>query len=1612
MVVSLMTTLVVLGLFFYSFATQEKVNAEYFAATDPLELNPNQIMDMGLEQLIVGTRGAFPDSALYRSRYSLLSNMIGRLDNALMPADDVHPFNGAGLRVTNATTNAFDLVVNPAGTFTTDQTDFVINFGRPAHNGSDFFTLNTAESNAYRDYEPDAGYTYPDLNSMFLCLEYTDETGERILIPSFMRPGYYQSLRSSGYAPLYNEGGGFAKRVLRPHPGHVNSDGSARFRKVSAGARQALSGDRNRIINPFPFHVDLDNDGTSDEMGAWDGSNLYELDVDADGDGIRDAIVMDLDHPIINLPNGRQVVPLFAFKVMDADALLNVNAHGNMALVRYLNQKHGLDPNRAIDAIYNLSSGANTTPPIGDLYRRWITQSNMGMNRSEINPAYALSTAPSTTANSDLALLQHRAYYHQLNFNQEQIANVELSWLLSGRPQFNESIPPLPMAVANPMGTNSFDVIGRYGEISRVRTGRLGTSLFSSAGTTNGDDDNDRNMNSGYTGRMNREGRNGGTWYRDSLINVDHPEVVHPLPLGGMGKWLENQGTTVGAVRKRNGVINANPANWPEYETTDLANVGQMVQEVLWQNGNLLSGSAFQAGGFEFLLDEEDEMILSPNFSSADDAPFETSEMAALHLSDRDWRESGLDSRLRLLAPINFEYSRNAQSIRRMFTTDSRDRKEFGYSPSSLRSWEHNAWLDSTGATYEDPNTISFDDAFPPQFGDPSITPNVAVFGTQDPYRRVLRELLAVNFDSKTNVGSRRFYPQHRLDINRLLVNFDAAGNPIYRQLMPHPDDFSTGTPDASVLYNSTTVRPVNHNNASYPAFDSTAVNSIDQQIGAVGAFAAVQLGDAQNNPYAQELWARHDRQRMARDIFMLLMTVGLPDDFNPTIGTTAFGGTADDFPPEQWNIPDAAPMAGNGVGDLVDKMAQFAVNVVDALDRDDVISQFEYDINPGNGWNNSSAEMKTVNGVEHQQLTIGEALWIRTADEGQDYQVTAHDDDQQNQFLHLELRNSWVDTVNFAKGKWRLRRVAQDGMNPVEERILEFQNVNKTVNAGNNFTIAMSSIGVTRPEFWLDTDSSNNSGMTVYELHSPYATPLATWNPSTNATPPGVPFVDWEMAYNTTPTEWAVTGPEGTAFIGFDDATQTESFVDMTLVLERRRNLDLGPTGQIPVDVDWVEVDRFQVGLSDFDFAASVAPQASQADASNELSQVVSQERHETFQNYQEDSTPMTPALHTIRTNSNTNKHAANDSWEDDNAGLRFRLWQTHFDRDYVSKYELMAIPLRSAENLLAGDDIINPTVVLPPSGVAAGLTKKNPYQINDYAGNYFSDPTGRSTALPNRWYRFLEFIEVPSRANEVVYDDLGLVRINPAVVNLNTLRNREVLVGLVDDDYQLNVANADPSLDRTTGSAGFTRSWWDELRIARDGESAAGVHEFPGTPLAKPFRPMSYVRPGSQIQTDPMSNTGLHNLDDNPIQDTLLRFHAGTNGTDDSITGWRVGTIKRQQHMGLFEARALLDVLDETKDGSQVDMHTRNRLLGKLDNHTTVRSNVFLVWVAVRFHDAHNPVNTNNDIVEIGDVADDLPIYRQFLVVDRTRLEEAFNPSTGSFDFEKFIIHRQLIP
>jgi hypothetical protein len=125
--------------------------------------------------------------------------------------------------------------------------------------------------------------------------------------------------------------------------------------------------------------------------------------------------------------------------------------------------------------------------------------------------------------------------------------------------------------------------------------------------------------------------------------------------------------------------------------------------------------------------------------------------------------------------------------------------------------------------------------------------------------------------------------------------------------------------------------------------------------------------------------------------------------------------------------------------------------------------------------------------------------------------------------------------------------------------------------------------------------------------------------------------------------------------------------------------------------------------------------------------------------------------------------------------------------------------------------------------------------------------------------------------------------------------------------------------------------------------------------------------------------------------VNNTILRNHA-TAAYDD---------------LGLFEARAVADVT-----ANNVDFHTRQRLLAKIANNTTNRSHVFMIWAGYELFEAHQPAPEQfPNVVQIGARITDLPGRREFTVVDMTRLEEAYNPGTGAFDWRKFIIYRKRI-
>src|SRR5262249_14730684 len=133
---------------------------------------------------------------------------------------------------------------------------------------------------------------------------------------------------------------------------------------------------------------------------------------------------------------------------------------------------------------------------------------------------------------------------------------------------------------------------------------------------------------------------------------------------------------------------------------------------------------------------------------------------------------------------------------------------------------------------------------------------------------------------------------------------------------------------------------------------------------------------------------------------------------------------------------------------------------------------------------------------------------------------------------------------------------------------------------------------------------------------------------------------------------------------------------------------------------------------------------------------------------------------------------------------------------------------------------------------------------------------------------------------------------------------------------------------------------------------------------------------------------------------------------GEDDPVDSFRYSGTNG--YRSLFQATSVND------SQGFVDPHTRNRLLAKVSNNTTVRSNVFLIWITVGFFDSYQPDPTNANVVQIGAEMTDQRRRRGFFVVDRTLLEDATVPATtnsagqtipANYDFRKFIQYRKTI-
>jgi hypothetical protein len=1087
----LLLLLMVLGFTALTFTAQEHESANYYADAaqrQGVEVNSDVLFDYGLEQLLIGPREENMQSVLWPGRHSLIPNMLGMFgatpDGSGRTAPlDLHPFNGVGINLV-ADNLGQPVVIDPTT-------------GRPVNNpnvvnlwlssnlspaalqalpNNQNYAADVTRAQLMADLpSADVDYTYPDINNVFLAhvesIQVNPSDPTRVvpvIIPSFHRPQYLRTnTQGAGdrvdVDPTNGSWDGnptLATRVMRPHPSHqvvvYNANNQKplyptikdttnnstirvpRFQLENGVMKlDQASSIRNPNNNQRPREQGIWSlkPGATNAGVSWNDQLLqnYEYDVDNRGTGTRDGVWLDLGHPPFFLKDGRGVVPLFSFTVLPADGLINLNTAGNI---------NELVTGRLTTSKASLVGQAFPNPPPS------LSRSNFGRSAAEINPFWALSAdptlptflSPQVQANNPATgkpLLQHIAFQKynpntQYLMTRTEMANLELLFLQWGRPDFDVSNPSLIANGSVPVGKI---IEGRNGETTTTESGwknstadtanrwtlfpRPGQPVPSGANLNQSVQTNGSGAITGVPGDDNYNQFAG--WAADGAnqpIYIDqHPGVAareitppayvaatnrrlplgtgtvagwstgYPIDLVGAGNSLKNTATGLTSALEPDPIGPFSSVKWPRFE---MFQGGSQLQtrtvsamtSVLVPNTNLLG-----------LLDEPAEMIVDRRYRFPGlDSPFPVDELFSLHASAGDYAAASTGSRVRDLMPFNFETNQQAESIRRKFTTESWDRLNHSFHYDPQRTWE---WIQ---AKVPGGQPIAGYISFPP----------VATQGTEPLLRNPVSAWIGMTMPAPNTVPAKdvwnqfeqlRLTPQfaglntqRRLDINRVawLMNPDQA--PL-RFVDPNPNAANLSN---TVRFRELTPHPVDPGVALPPALPASRP-------------PLVAAAD-------QEAWARIDRQFLARDIYTLLYL---------------FGSDAEAGNPLQGDIYEPWQKL---------EMAQFAVNMVDAMDPDDVITEFRFDPNLANGWDtsadnslpgdNSGSVPAVVYGVEAQSLVISEVLCLHQpkTQNDDDHAATPYDDADSNRwFTHIELRNASPYAVDLTKGNWRLSVVQQN---------------------------------------------------------------------------------------------------------------------------------------------------------------------------------------------------------------------------------------------------------------------------------------------------------------------------------------------------------------------------------------------------------------------------------------------------------------------------------------------------------------------------------------------------------------------------------------------------------
>jgi hypothetical protein len=1058
-----------------------------------------------------------------------------------------------------------------------------------------------------------------------------------------------------------------------------------------------------------------------------------------------------------------------AIRIIDTDALFNLNVHGNRSGQVTLGPAPIPIP----------FGGAGTVPTT----TQFISRSNLGMSASEVNPEWAFNSRPlpgtpdfqGTAAALSSALTQYVSFFRSppqsavlptddhsaVNF---ELANMEWWNILNGRPQLTPSGTPL----VTPATVSGSSFAGRWGEnLTRldpnINTVLAGTAIQGGVGTTDpwplpgtsGVDDDFNQFESGT--------------YTDQF-SVNHPAFVHPLDFFAAGFWFTG---TDGKTRE---LLAQGQQKYPMYSNY-FTN-----PNVLWTKPfPPLGGTLMPGGNPQLQIDNADETFTEPSAAATqvNDNIFGPSEMV-LALNGTDWQNFGGSSRAATLASFNLTQSNRAAQIRQRLSSASWDLKSFGKEFLGA----YNAPGTTTPGTNDARRLWEFTDTnagttpagpyrFPPDFGGIGVLPPpalTATANTQYPLRMDLAHLLWTLADpNQQGTATAQILSQRPVSINHLVEQVqlpNPSGGGTYtsfrfRPLTPHP----TATSPPATLPN-TPITP--------PAHSADGIGysiSTPEQLKAAGG--AVQQ---------QEWLARYDRQRLARDIYTLLyLTGGGNDAMNYA--------TASNQP-----VAGVRPVYTD---DQLREMAQFAVNLVDALDPDTNITVFEYDKDLSNGWNlddnayDSTADTQppfnitiadrgVVYGVERQQLAFNEAQVSLAECVDPLHNPVDHPDTQYDEslgywgFFFAELENVSPFPVSFVNEGWQLALKESPTVTPPsgfygqETRvIIGASQPDVQTGANSRFTIGTAGATLNGTSYvsnmntaaappapfpsWMVVDPNDADpvyGGTPFNTRPgfPIAPRAAYTGPTTtNANALSLDMVLQPNNVFVMPatggndgiifTPSSATAPNGTQFVQFANWSNILANSPITVRIELRRRADLNRQPPVlPVDgatqtqntaqaqdnpwivVDYIDLPVSRLMLTPGNNYLQIQPQLTVPGAGAYPYPVGSTERSQPLYQAMPPTGPPTP--NGGKTSDVAPTWQANSLGQDNdapNAILPHTLYQPHYDRDFSSVVELFNVPLWGPYGPY---DIANTTPISqsPNSGLAYRMASRN--RFSDGAG------------------------------------------------------------------------------------------------------------------------------------------------------------------------------------------------------------------------------------------------------------------------------------------------------